>query len=93
VYWPEAFHFSPSLGDLLVRILTDSRPPGAPANFGALLDGNNVEASLIAWRNERDLWIDTHPDARARMRQAEENFSRGVLFNDVTQAEIAAGGW
>jgi hypothetical protein len=93
VYWPEAFHFSPALGALVVKAMTGLRTPDMPENFGAVLDANNIESSLAAWRQERDQWIAQHPDAEERMRKTEENFWNGVSFKAVTDAEIAAGGW
>jgi hypothetical protein len=93
VYWPEAFHFSPALGALVVRSMAGLRTPDMPENFGVLLASSNIDASLAAWRAERDDWIAKHPDSVARMRKAEENFRNGVSFKTVTDAEMAAGGW
>lgn len=93
VYWPETFHFSPALGELIARAMTGLRTPDMPENFGALLEPNNIDSSLAAWRQERDNWIAQHPDVVERMRKAEENFHKGVSFKSVTDAEIAAGGW
>jgi hypothetical protein len=93
VYWPEAFHFSPALGELLAKAMTGLRTPDMPENFGTLLEPNNIDSSLAAWRQERDNWIVQHPDVVERMRKAEENFRKGVSFKSVTDAEIAAGGW
>jgi hypothetical protein len=93
VYWPEAFHFSPALGELIARAMMGVRTPDMPENFGVLLDSSNIDASLAAWRAERDDWIAKHPDSVARMRKAEENFRNGVSFKAVTDAEIAAGGY
>jgi hypothetical protein len=93
VYWPEAFHFSPALGELIARAMMGVRTPDMPENFGVLLDSENIDASLAAWRAERDNWIAQHPDSVARMRKAEENLRNGVSFKAVTDAEIAAGGW
>jgi hypothetical protein len=93
VYWPEAFHFSPALGELVARAMTGLRTPDMPENFGTLLEPKNVDSSLAAWRQERDSWIAQHPDVVERMRKAEENFRKGVSFKSVTDAEITAGGW
>jgi len=93
VYWPEAFHFAPALGDLMTKAMIGVRTPNMPANFGALIERDNIEASLAAWRGERDRWIAQHPDSVARMKKAEENFQRGLSFKTVTDAEMAAGGW
>jgi hypothetical protein len=93
VYWPEAFHFSPALGELMARAMTGLRTPDMPDNFGALLDSKNIDANLADWRAERDRWIAQHPDVVDRMRKAEDTFRTGVSFKAVTDAEIAAGGW
>jgi len=93
VYWPEAFHFSPALGELVARAMTDQRTPDMPENFGAILQPETIDASLAGWRAERDQWIGQHADVVERMRKAEENFRAGVSFKEVTDAEIAAGGW
>jgi hypothetical protein len=93
VYWPEAFHFSAALGELMARAMTDLRTADMPANFGVVLDSTNIDSSLAAWREERDEWIAQHPDGVNRMRKAEENFHQGISFKAVTDAEIAAGGW
>jgi hypothetical protein len=93
VYWPEAFHFSPALGELVARAMTGLRTPDMPQNFGVLIDSKNIETSLIAWREERDNWIAQHPDMVGRMRKAEDDFRNGVSFKAVTDAEMAAGGW
>jgi hypothetical protein len=93
VYWPEAFHFAPALGELMTKAMIGMRTPNMPANFGAVVDKNNIEANLAAWREERDRWIAQHPDSVARMKKAEENFQRGLSFKTVTDAEMAAGGW
>jgi hypothetical protein len=92
VYWPEAFHFSPALGELMARAMTGLRTD-MPQNFGVVLDSKNVESSLAAWRDERDNWIAQHPGMVERMRKAEDNFRNGVSFKALTDAEIAAGGW
>jgi hypothetical protein len=93
VYWPEAFHFAPALGELAAKAMTGLRTADMPQNFGVILDGKNIESNLAAWREERDEWIAQHPEAVERMRRAEENFQKGVSFKTVTDAEIAAGGW
>jgi len=93
VYWPEAFHFAPALGELMTKAMIGMRTAAMPANFGVVIDKDNIDASLAAWREERDRWIAEHPDAVARMQKAEENFRRGISFKTVTDAEIAAGGW
>jgi hypothetical protein len=93
VYWPEAFHFSPALGELLARAMTGLRTPDMPENFGTILEPKNIDSNLAAWRQERDSWIAQHPDVVERMHTAEENFRKGVSFKAVTDAEIAAGGW
>jgi len=93
VYWREPFHFSPALGELMQKALTGSRTADMPENFGAVIDAQNVEASLAAWRDERDDWLARNPNALRRMRLAEENHRRGVSYEDVTAAELAAGGW
>ena len=93
VYWPEAFHYSAALGELVVRAMTGLRTPDMPENFGAILRPDNIDASLAAWRAERDRWIAQHPDVVERMHKAEENFRNGMSFKAVTDAEIAAGGW
>jgi hypothetical protein len=92
-YWPEAFHFSPALGELMARAMTGLRTPDMPQNFGVLIDSKNIESSLIAWGEERDNWIAQHPEIVERMRKAEVDFRNGVSFQAVTDAEIAAGGW
>jgi hypothetical protein len=73
--------------------MTGLRTSDMPENFGALLEPGNLDASLAAWRKERDSWIAQHPEVVERMRKAEENFRAGVSFKTVTDAEIAAGGW
>jgi hypothetical protein len=93
VYWPEAFHFAPALGELMTKAMTGMRTADMPANFGVLLDKNNIDANLAAWRVERDRWIAHHPVSVARMQKAEENFRQGLSFKTATDAEIAAGGW
>jgi hypothetical protein len=93
VYWPEAFHFSPALGELMARAMTGLRTTDMPQNFGVLMDAKNIESSLIAWRQERDDWIAQHPALVERMRKAEDDFLRGVPFQAVTDAEIATGEW
>jgi hypothetical protein len=93
LYWPEAFHFAPALGELVARAMTGLRTADMPENFGVILDSTNIESSLIAWGEERDNWIAQHPDIVKRMRKAENNFNSGVSFKAVTDAEIAAGGW
>ena len=93
VYWPEAFHFSPALGKLMAEAMTGVRTANMPENFGVLLDTSNIEASLAAWREERDSWIAQHPDSVRRMRKAQENFQNGVSFKAVTDAELRGGGW
>jgi hypothetical protein len=67
------------------------RAADMPANFGVLLDKNNIDSGLATWREERDRWIAQHPDAVARMQKAEENFRQGLSFKAVTDAEIAVG--
>ena len=54
VYWPEAFHFAPTLGTLMTEAMTGVRTADMPDNFGVMLDASNIEASLAAWRAERD---------------------------------------
>jgi len=93
VYWPEAFHFSPPLGELMTKAMIGMRTPNMPANFGVFIDKNNIEANLAAWREERDRWMARQPDSVARMKKAEENLQRGLSFKTVTDAEMAAGGW
>lgn len=93
VYWPEAFHFAPALGELMTKAMLGMRTAAIPANFGVVIDKSNIDASLAAWREERDRWIAEHPDSVARMQKAEENFRRGLSFKAVTDAEIAASGW
>ena len=93
VHWPEAFHFSPALGELIVKAMTGGRTAEMPDNFGVVLDPSNIETSLAAWREERDKWIAQHPDAVERMRKAEDEFRKGVSFKDVTAAEMSAGNW
>ena len=93
VYWPEAFHFSPALGELMVKKMTGARTTDVPDNFGTILDPENIELNLAAWREERDQWIARNPDALERMRRADENYRGGVSFKQVTDAELAAGGW
>jgi hypothetical protein len=93
VYWPEAFHYSPALGELVAKAMTGLRTADMPDIFGVVLNPSNVEASLAAWRAERDTWIAAHPDIVERMRKADEIFRNGVSFEAVTDAEIAAGGW
>jgi hypothetical protein len=93
IYWPEAFHFSPALGELMARAMTGLQTPDMPQNFGVLMDAKNIESNLIAWRQERDDWIAQHPALVERMRKAEDDFLRGVPFQAVTDAEIATGEW
>jgi hypothetical protein len=93
VYWPEAFHFAPALGELVARAMAGLRTSDMPQNFGVVLDSKNIDLSLAAWREERDNWIAQHPDIVERMRKAEDDFRNGVSFKAVTDAEIAAGGW
>jgi hypothetical protein len=87
VYWPEAFHFSPALGELMAKAMTGSRTADMPENFGPMLDASNIDSSLAAWRKERDDWISQHPEAVERMRKAEDNFRNGLSFEAVTAAE------
>jgi hypothetical protein len=91
VYWREPLHFSPALGELMQRALTGTRTADMPENFGAVVDAQNIEASLAAWRDERDAWMVRNPGALRRMRLAEDNRRRGVSFEDATAAELAAG--
>jgi hypothetical protein len=93
VYWPEAFHFAPALGELMTKAMIRTRTGAMPANFGVVIDKDNIDASLAAWREERDRWIAQHPDSVARMRKADDDFQRGLSFKTVTDAEMAAGGW
>lgn len=93
VYWPEAFHFSPALGELMAKAMTGVRTADMPDNFGVILDATNIEANLAAWRKERDSWIAQHPDSVQRMRKAQENFRNGVSFTAATDAELSAGSW
>jgi hypothetical protein len=93
LYWPEAFHFAPALGELMTKAMLGMRTATMPANFGVVIDRDNIDASLAAWREERDRWIAEHPDSVVRMQKAEENFRQGRSFKTVTDAEIAAGGW
>jgi hypothetical protein len=93
VHWPEAFHFSPALGELVVRAMTGLRTADMPENFGTVLDANKVESGLTAWRQERDNWLARHPELVERMRKAEDDFRNGVSFKAVTDAAMAAGGW
>jgi hypothetical protein len=90
---PEAFHYSPALGELVAKAMTGLRTPDMPENFGAVIEPGNIDASLAAWRAERDGWIVRHADVVERMRKAEESFRKGVSFKAVTGAEIVAGGW
>jgi hypothetical protein len=92
VYWPEAFHFAPALGNLMAEAMTGVRTASMPENFGVILDAANIEANLAAWREERDSWIARHPDSVQRMRKAQENFRNGVSFGAVTDAELRSGG-
>jgi hypothetical protein len=93
LYWPEAFHYSPALGELVTKALVGLRTPDMPDNFGVLIEPKNMDANLAAWRAERDSWIARHPDVVARMQKAEDNLRNGMSFKAVTDAEIAAGGW
>jgi hypothetical protein len=93
VYWPEAFHFAPALGKLMTEAMTGVRTANMPENFGVMLDPSNIDASLAAWRAERDSWIARHPGAVQRMQKAQANFQDGVSFEAVTDAELKAGGW
>jgi hypothetical protein len=93
VLWPEAFHYSPALGVLMVKEMTGQHTPDMPPNFGVLLDAGDVEAELAAWRTERDGWILHHQAIHERFREAAANFHKGVSFGDATSAEIAAGGY
>jgi len=93
VYWPEAFHFSPALGGLMLKAMTEPGASTLPDNFGVVLDVHNIEQDLAAWREERDRWISRNPGALEGMRQAERNFSNGVSFDEVTATEMAKGGW
>ncbi len=93
VYWPEAFHFSPALGELMAQKMAGLNTTDIPSNFGTVLSSKNIESNLAAWREERDRWIAQNPDALKRMRRADENYRRGVSFKEVTDAELAAGGW
>ena len=93
VYWPEAFHFSPAMGELIAKGMTGTRTAQMPENFGVLLNSSNVEQNLAAWREERDQWLAQNPAVVRRMQQADENFRSGIPFKDVTQAAMAAGDW
>jgi hypothetical protein len=73
--------------------MTWVRTGGMPDNFGVMLDASNIEASLAAWREERDSWIAQHPDSVQRMRKAQEDFQNGVSFKAVTDAELRNDGW
>jgi len=86
-------HFAPALGKLMAEAMTGVRTANLPENFGVTLDASNIEASLAAWREERDSWIAQHPDSVQRMRKAQENFQNGVSFKAVTDAELRGGGW
>lgn len=93
VYWPEAFHYSPALGALTVKAMTGRRTVDMPDNFGRALDSHNVESEIIASRHEVDDWAGKNRSTLLRLQKAEEQFSRGVSFKEVTDAEIAAGGY
>jgi hypothetical protein len=93
VYWPEAFHYSPALGTLMVAAIAGRRTPDMPSNFGVVLDAGNVESEIAAGRAERDDWILQHRIIVDRYREAASNFRNGVTFGDVTKAAIAAGGY
>ncbi len=88
VYWPEAFHYSPALGALMLRRI--SGPEAAaldlPVNFGVLIDPHRVDYQLAAWRAERDTWIARHAGVVARYRAAAESKRRGLTFTEVTDA-------
>jgi hypothetical protein len=77
----------------MAEAMTGARTANMPENFGVMLDAGNIEASLAAWREERDSWIAQHPDSVQRMRKAQENFQNGVSFKAVTDAELRGGGW
>jgi hypothetical protein len=93
VYWPEAFHYSPALGALTVKAMTGQRTKDMPDNFGRLLDSGNIESEIIASRHELDEWARNHKSFILRLQTAEKNYARGVSFKEVTDAEIAAGGY
>jgi hypothetical protein len=93
VYWPEAFHFSPALGELMTKKMAGLSMSGVPDNFGTVLDPKSIESNLAAWRGERDRWIARNPELMERLRRADENHRRGMSFKEVTDAEVAAGGW
>jgi len=76
---PKHFTLPPAPGDLMTKAMVGVRTPNMPANFGAVIDKDSIEASLAAWREERDRWIAQHPDSVARMKKAEENLQRGFL--------------
>ena len=46
VYWPEAFHFSAALGELVARAMTGLRTVDMPANFGSVLDFEKYRSKL-----------------------------------------------
>ena len=74
VHWPEAFHFAPALGKLMAEAMTGARTANMPENFGVMLDAGNIEASLAAWREERDAWIAQHPDSVRRCERRRKTF-------------------
>lgn len=93
VYWPEAFHYSPALGDLISDVLMRQRVDGLPANFGRQLDALSIEDDLRAWRRERDEWIAANPEIRRRFEAAEAAYMKGISFKQVTDEAYQAGDW
>ena len=63
VYWPEAFHFSRALGELMARAMTGLRTADMPAEFRQR--SRVQEISNRAWpRGAKSVtvWIAQHPD-------------------------------
>jgi hypothetical protein len=56
-YWYDVNHFSIEVGNYILDVLTDRRPPELPVGFGLRLDASNVEPRLRSLRAERERWI------------------------------------
>jgi hypothetical protein len=86
VYWPEAFHYSPALGGLMVRRIMGHDTRDLAGNFGVLVDPQNVDAQLSEWTAERQTWTAAHPEVVDRYDDAFANVRKGLSFTEATQA-------
>ena len=94
VYWPEAFHFAPALGELVAKAMTGVRTADMPDNFGAMLLTRAISRQ-VSPPGARSATAGLHSirtacSACERRRRTFEMASRSKA---VTDAELRAGGW